>query len=113
MIDANGISLYVEDHGDGVPMVPLHGWPDSAWLWRHQVPVLADSGFRVIAPDMRGFERSGRPEEVAANSLRNAAADMNAILDHLGIQAAHIVGHDWGAGVACSRPSSARIASAR
>jgi pimeloyl-ACP methyl ester carboxylesterase len=94
-------------------VVLLHGWPNSAWLRRHQVPVLADSGFRVIAPDMRGFERSGGAEEVAAYSLRNAAADVNTILDHLGIQAAHIAGHDWGAGVACSRPSSARIASAR
>ena len=64
MIDANGISLYVEDHGDGVPMVLLHGWPDSAWLWPYQVPVLADSGFRVIAPDIRGYARgSWGPKE--------------------------------------------------
>jgi len=47
-IDANGISLYVEEHGDGVPVLLLHGWPDSARLWRHQVPVLAAAGFRVV-----------------------------------------------------------------
>jgi pimeloyl-ACP methyl ester carboxylesterase len=61
LIDVNGISLYVEDHGDGVPVLLIHGWPDSARLWRHQVPFLAANGFRVITPDMRGFGRSGRP----------------------------------------------------
>jgi pimeloyl-ACP methyl ester carboxylesterase len=50
MIEANGISLYVEEHGDGAPVLLLHGWPDSARLWRHQVPVLAASGYRVITP---------------------------------------------------------------
>ena len=62
--EANGISLYVEEHGDGFPVLLLHGWPDSARLWRHQVPVLAASGYRVITPDMRGFGRSERPAEV-------------------------------------------------
>lgn len=100
VIEANGISLYVEDHGSGVPVVMLHGWPDSARLWRHQVPVLAASGFRVITPDMRGFGRSARPEEVAAYRVLNAVADVTAILDRLGVDAAHVVGHDWGAGVA-------------
>jgi pimeloyl-ACP methyl ester carboxylesterase len=100
IIEANGISLYVEDHGDGVPVILLHGWPDSARLWRHQVPVLVDNGFRVITPDMRGFGRSARPEQVAAYSLRNSVADVTAILDKLGVQTAHVVGHDWGAGVA-------------
>ena len=61
VIQANGISLYVEDHGAGVPVLLLHGWPDSARLWRHQVPVLAASGYRVITPDMRGFGRSELP----------------------------------------------------
>src|ERR1700729_2900814 len=50
VIEANGISLYVEGHGDGVPVLLLHGWPDSARLWRHQVPVLTASGYRVITP---------------------------------------------------------------
>jgi pimeloyl-ACP methyl ester carboxylesterase len=93
----NGISLYVEDHGDGVPVLLIHGWPDSARLWRHQVPHLVTNGYRAITPDLRGFGRSGRPEEVAAYSLRNSVADMIAILDQLGIATAHVVGHDWGA----------------
>ncbi len=77
-LDVNGISLYVEEHGDGVPVLLIHGWPDSARLWRHQVPVLAAAGFRVITPDMRGFGRSARPGEVAAYRLRTLIADVNA-----------------------------------
>jgi pimeloyl-ACP methyl ester carboxylesterase len=100
VIEANGISLYVEDHGDGVPVLMMHGFPDSARLWRHQVPVLAASGFRVIAPDMRGFGRSEWPGEVAAYRLRNVVADVSAILDHFRVEAAHVIGHDWGAAVA-------------
>ena len=100
MIEANGISLYVEEHGDGVPVLLLHGWPDSARLWRHQVPVLAASGYRVITPDMRGFGRSEHPAEVRSYGLRNVVGDVSALLDDLGVQAAHVVGHDWGAAVA-------------
>ena len=100
VLEANGISLYVEDHGDGVPVLLLHGWPDSARLWRHQVPFLTANGFRVITPDMRGFGRSQRPADVAAYRLRNAVADVTAVLDRLGLDRAHVVGHDWGAAVA-------------
>jgi pimeloyl-ACP methyl ester carboxylesterase len=92
--------IHVEDHGRGVPVVLLHGWPDSARLWRHQIPFLTGRGFRVIAPDLRGFGRSERPDEVAAYALRNAVADVTGILDALGIETAHVVGHDWGAAVA-------------
>jgi pimeloyl-ACP methyl ester carboxylesterase len=100
MIDVNGISLYVEDHGEGVPVLLIHGWPDSARLWRHQVPYLVDNGYRVITPDMRGFGRSARPAEVAGYRLRNVVADVSAILDHLAVDTAFVVGHDWGAAVA-------------
>ena len=100
MIDVNGISLHVEDHGAGDPVLLIHGWPDSAFLWRNQIPFLVAHGFRVIAPDMRGFGRSSQPDDVAAYALRNAVADVAAILDALGLEAAHLVGHDWGAAVA-------------
>src|ERR1700729_2201901 len=99
-IEVNGISLYVEEHGAGVPVLLMHGWPDSARLWRNQVPFLVSNGFRVITPDMRGFGRSGRPAEVSSYRLRNVVADVNALLDQLDIETAHIVGHDWGAAVA-------------
>jgi pimeloyl-ACP methyl ester carboxylesterase len=99
-IEANGISLYVEDHGDGIPVVLLHGFPDSARLWRQQVPVLVAHGFRAIVPDLRGYGRSDRPDDVAAYRLRNAVGDVTGILDALGLESAHVVGHDWGAAVA-------------
>ena len=100
LIEANGISLYVEEHGEGDPVLLLHGWPDSARLWRHQVPFLAAHGYRVITPDLRGFGRSERPAEAVAYRLRNVVADVSALLDHLTIETAHVVGHDWGAAVA-------------
>jgi pimeloyl-ACP methyl ester carboxylesterase len=98
-IEVNGISLYVEEHGAGVPVLLMHGFPDSTRLWRNQVPFLVSNGFRVIAPDMRGFGRSGRPQEVAAYRLQNVMADVTGLLEAFGIEAAHVVGHDWGAAV--------------
>jgi pimeloyl-ACP methyl ester carboxylesterase len=100
MLRVNGISLHVEDHGRGKPVLLLHGWPDSAYLWRNQIPFLTANGFRAIAPDLRGFGRSDRPAGVAAYSLQNAVGDAVGILDAFGIGAADIVGHDWGAAVA-------------
>ena len=100
IIEANGISLYVEEHGDGVPVLLLHGWPDSARLRRHQVPALAAGGYRVITPDLRGFGRSEQPAEVRSYGLRNVVGDIRALLDQLGVETAHVVCHDWGAAVA-------------
>jgi pimeloyl-ACP methyl ester carboxylesterase len=100
MLQVNGISLHVEDHGSGKPVLLLHGWPDSSHLWRNQIPFLVANGFRAIAPDLRGLGRSDRPEDVAAYSLQNSVADVIGILDVLGIDEADVVGHDWGAAVA-------------
>jgi pimeloyl-ACP methyl ester carboxylesterase len=99
-LQVNGISLHVEDHGSGKPVLLLHGWPDSAYLWRSQIPVLVANGFRAIAPDLRGFGHSDRPEGVAAYSLEKSVGDVVGILDAFNIDAADIVGHDWGAAVA-------------
>lgn len=99
-MDVNGVSLHVEDHGTGAPVVLLHGWPDTAHLWRRQVPVLEAHGFRTIAPDLRGFGRSDRPAEVSAYSLATVVGDVVGILDELGLDRAHLVGHDWGAALA-------------
>jgi len=100
IVSANGVELYVEEHGDGDPVLLLHGWPDSSALWRNQVGPLASHGFRAVTPDMRGFGQSSRPAEVASYKLAAAVADVGAILDALGIAKAHVVGHDWGAAVA-------------
>jgi pimeloyl-ACP methyl ester carboxylesterase len=100
IIEVNGVSLHVEDHGSGTPVLLMHGWPDSGYLWRHQIPFLTGHGFRAIAPDLRGFGRSSRPAAVADYALTNSVGDMAGLLDALGVESAHVVGHDWGAAVA-------------
>jgi pimeloyl-ACP methyl ester carboxylesterase len=102
IVTTNDAELHVEVHGDGDgdPVLLLHGWPDDAGLWRHQVPALTAAGFRVIAPDLRGFGRSARPEGKDAYQLASSVADVSAILDAAGVGTLHVVGHDWGAAVA-------------
>jgi len=100
IVSSSGADLYVEDHGDGAPVILLHGWPDSSALWREQAPFLAANGFRAITPDLRGFGRSARPDDVDSYRLTNSVADVAAILDAYEVGKAHVVGHDWGAAVA-------------
>jgi pimeloyl-ACP methyl ester carboxylesterase len=99
-IDVNGVGIEFQVTGEGRPVVLLHGFPDSGRLWRHQVPVLADAGFQVIVPDLRGYGGSDQPKEVEAYSLPFLAGDVLGVLDHLGVGRAHVVGHDWGAALA-------------
>ncbi|TMC49872.1 MAG: alpha/beta hydrolase [Chloroflexi bacterium] len=99
-MEANGLSFHVEDHGEGSPVLLLHGWPDSSYLWRHQIPALAAAGHRVIAPDLRGFGRSDRPSEATAYAMTTLVADVAGILDAAGVERATVVGHDWGASLA-------------
>jgi pimeloyl-ACP methyl ester carboxylesterase len=80
--------------------VLLHGFPDSGRLWSKQVPALTEAGYRVVVPDQRGFGQSDKPAEVDAYNLLFLAADVGAVLDAVGVERAHIVGHDWGAPVA-------------
>ena len=96
----NDIDIYYLDEGEGDPVLLLHGFPDSARLWRNQIPALVDAGYRAIAPDQRGFGRSTRLEEVDAYKVANTMADLVALLDHLGIEKAHVVGHDSGTAAA-------------
>ncbi|MDQ4143874.1 MAG: alpha/beta hydrolase [Actinomycetota bacterium] len=96
----NDIDLYFLDEGEGDPVLLLHGFPDSARLWRLQIPALGEAGYRVIAPDLRGFGRTSRPDRVEAYAISNVVVDVVGLLDHLEIDVANVVGHDWGAGVA-------------
>jgi len=96
-VDSGGVNIHVEVTGEGRPVVLLHGFPDSGALWRHQVPALVDAGFSCIVPDLRGFGASDAPAEVDAYSLLSSAGDVIAVLDHLGVDRTHVVGHDWGA----------------
>lgn len=99
-IRANGLSFNVAVEGEGAPVLLLHGFPDSAHLWRHQVPALVDAGFRTVTLDLHGLGDSDRPTDPARYSLPSAADDVVAILDALEITSVDLVGHDWGAGLA-------------
>jgi pimeloyl-ACP methyl ester carboxylesterase len=101
-IDVNGVGIEVAVDGpeDGPAVLLLHGWPDSHALWRNQVPALVDAGYRVIAPDQRGFGASDRPTEVADYGIPYIVGDAVGVLDHLGVERAHVIGHDWGAAIA-------------
>ena len=99
-ISANGIELFLLEQGDGPLVLLCHGWPELSYSWRHQIPALAEAGFHVVAPDMRGFGRSSAPAEVSAYSIFDTVGDMVALVAALGHPKAMIVGHDWGAPVA-------------
>lgn len=99
-VSADGVGIHYEVTGQGRPVVLLHGFPDSGRLWRSQVPVLADAGFKVIVPDLRGYGRSDQPDGVEPYALPYLAGDVMAVLSDLGIGKTHVVGHDWGAAVA-------------
>jgi len=99
-VDVNGVGIEYQVTGRGRPVVLLHGFPDSGRLWRHQVTALAEAGFQVIVPDLRGYGRSDKPSEVEAYSLPLLAGDVMAVLADAGVERAHVVGHDWGAALA-------------
>jgi pimeloyl-ACP methyl ester carboxylesterase len=99
-ITLGDLSFNVHDEGDGPAVLLLHGFPDSHTLWRHQIPALAAAGYRVVAPDLRGFGASAMPAGIDSYSLLNVIGDVVGILDSLAIERAHVVGHDWGAAVA-------------
>ena len=97
-VQVDGVGIEVEVTGEeGQPVVLLHGFPDSGRLWRNQVPALAEAGFLVIVPDLRGFGASDKPEGVESYALPALVGDVLGVMDHLGAERAHLVGHDWGA----------------
>lgn len=96
-IDTNGIEMAVYEQGEGPAVVLLHGFPELAFSWRHQLPALAEAGYRAIAPDQRGYGRSGVPRPVSAYKIQDLIADVHGLLDALKLESAVFVGHDWGA----------------
>jgi pimeloyl-ACP methyl ester carboxylesterase len=94
-----GVELNVIEAGEGPLVVLCHGFPELAYSWRHQIPALAAAGYRVIAPDMRGYGSSSAPAEIEAYDILSLCGDMAGLLDALGEQQAVFVGHDWGANV--------------
>jgi pimeloyl-ACP methyl ester carboxylesterase len=100
LVDVNGVTLEVFSAGAGGargPMVLCHGFPELAYSWRHQIPVLTAAGYHVIAPNQRGYGRSSRPEAVTDYDITHLTGDLTALLDHFGYDDAVFVGHDWGA----------------
>jgi len=96
-LTANEIELNVIDEGDGPLVVLRHGFPALAFSWRHQVPALVSAGFRVLAPDLRGYGGSSAPTAVEAYDVISLCGDLCGLLDAVGEQSAIFVGHDWGA----------------
>lgn len=101
-IGANGFifDALIDGPADGDLVVLLHGFPESMHEWTDVVPVLAAAGFRVVAPNQRGYSAGARPAGVDAYHVTHLAADVLAIADALGVSTFHLVGHDWGALVA-------------
>ncbi len=101
-VETNGIRLHVAQAGpEGGPLVLLlHGFPELWRGWRGQIPALVDAGYRVWAPDQRGYNLSDKPKGVAAYSLDELVADVIGLIDAAGEERVLLVGHDWGAAVA-------------
>jgi len=97
---ADGVTLHYAAAGSVKPVILLHGFPEFWYGWKHQIGPLADSGFRIIAPDQRGYNTSDKPKEVSAYNLDVLAGDVVGLMDSLGIERAAVVGHDWGGIVA-------------
>ncbi len=101
-IGVNGITLRITEMGEGPLVLLCHGWPELAHSWRHQIPALAAAGYRVVAPDMRGYGGSSVPHAVEAYGITDLVGDMVALVAALGESRACVIGHDWGANVAWS-----------
>jgi pimeloyl-ACP methyl ester carboxylesterase len=98
--DLGDVRLHYVEKGEGPLVVLLHGFPEFWFEWREQIPALAAAGFRVVAPDMRGYNLSSKPSGIASYKSEAVAKDIADLIRHLGEESAVLVGHDWGAAVA-------------
>jgi epoxide hydrolase 4 len=109
-IRANGLDFNVAVCGSGERLaLCLHGFPESSFSWRHQMAVLAELGFRVWAPDLRGYGATSRPVGVAAYALENLEADVAALIEAAGANEVVLIGHDWGALIAWNYAMFGRV----
>jgi pimeloyl-ACP methyl ester carboxylesterase len=98
--EVGDVKLHYVEAGEGPPVVLLHGFPEFWYGWRAQIEPLATAGFRVVAPDMRGYNLSSRPEGVKAYDIDVLVADIQGFIQKMGVPSASLVGHDWGGSVA-------------
>jgi pimeloyl-ACP methyl ester carboxylesterase len=96
-VRVDGVELHVAELGSGAAVILCHGFPELWYSWRHQLPALADAGYRAVAPDLRGYGESSIPTEVEAYDVLSLCGDLIGLLDELGEERAVFVGHDWGA----------------
>ncbi len=98
-LTVNGVRLHCVVEGEGPLVVLLHGFPETSRAWRKQIPELAKR-FKIVAPDLRGYGRSEKPKGIAAYRTAVLADDIAGLIAAFGAERAHVVGHDWGGGVA-------------
>lgn len=96
----NGVRTQYVEAGEGPLVVLLHGFPEHWYSWREQIPALVEAGYRVVAPDMRGYNRTEKPPGVEAYRIGHLVSDVRALIAHCGAENAHLVGHDWGGVIA-------------
>ena len=97
-IETNGIRMRIGEMGTEGPVVLLvHGWPETWYSWRHQISALANAGYRVVVPEMRGYGKTDAPQAIEEYDIVHLAGDLVGILDELGEEHAALVSHDWGA----------------
>ena len=99
-VESNGIKLRLAMMGDGPLVIFCHGWPESWYSYRHQLPAVAAAGFKAVAYDVRGYGESDKPHEIEAYSMKNMTDDVIGIVDALGYDTAITIGHDWGGPIA-------------
>ncbi|MFC7446718.1 alpha/beta fold hydrolase [Rhodococcus daqingensis] len=104
-VAVNGIDLHFAEQGEGEPVVLCHGFPGLWFSWRHQLEALSAAGYRVIAPDMRGYGRTSAPAQVSDYDRPHTVGDMVGLLDALGIERAVFAGHDFGAHLTWDLPA--------
>ncbi len=95
-IATNGIELSILEAGEGPLVLLVHGFPESAYSWRHQLPALAAAGYHAVAPDMRGYGESDLPAEISAYNQWDVSHDILGLVSALGYEQAVVIGHDWG-----------------
>ena len=100
----NEINMEIFEQGEGFPLILAHGFPELAYSWRFQIPVLVEAGFRVIVPNQRGYGETDKPEPVEAYDMRHLCGDMIGLMDTLDIEKAIFIGHDWGSMVVWNMP---------